>query len=197
MKRACPDGQIHIFSDAEMAQLFAHPSPAAPLPPLPFARNKEIDVARACRILDTNLRTVQRMCQDKLIRSYKVRGGRKGRPTYRIEHASVVEYCDMLRLEYHIPPRKGSAVARPVDDTILPFPAREAIYTQEVMDHLGVSQGTVRKLFDSGDLVAYQLIIGSNSPWRIWRPSFVKYLEQLQRDAQPSGRRLVSAARNG
>jgi hypothetical protein len=183
MKRAaCPEGQIDIFCPETMAKLFSHPSPAAPLPALPFERNKEIDVARACRILSTNLRTIQRMCKDKLIRSYKIKGGTKGRPTYRIEHASIVEYCDKLRMTYHIAPRKASP-GRPPDEAILPFPARETISTQDVMDHLGVSQGTVRKLFDPGELIAYQLIVESNSPWRIWRPSFVRYIESLRRDA--------------
>lgn len=183
MKRAtCPDGQIDIFSPETMAELFSHPSPAAPLPALPFERNKEIDVARACRILDANKDTVQRMCKAKLINNYKIKGGKRGRPTYRIEYAAIVEYCDRLRMTYHIPPRRHTQ-GRPRDEAILPFPARETITTQDVMDHLGVSQGTVRKLFDSGELVAYQLIVESNSPWRIWRPSFVRYIESLRADA--------------
>lgn len=181
-RSACPEGQIHIFSPEEMAELFAHPKPAAPLPPLPFERNKEIDIARACRILDTNNTTVRVLLKKKLIRSYKIKGGKTGNSTYRIEHASIVEYCDQLRLTYHIAPRKPVA-GRPADHTILPFPASETISTQDVMDHLDVSLNTVRKLFDTGDLIAYQLIVDSNSPWRIWRPSFVRYLETLRRDA--------------
>ena len=195
MKRAaCPEGQIDIFPEQLMAELFAHQMPAAPLPPLPFPRNAEVDVARACRILDTNQKTVERMLREKLLRGYKIKAGKKGRPTYRIEHASVVEYCDNLRILHHIAPRKATASSRPPDNSILPFPPSETISVQEVADHLGVAPTTVRKLFDSGSLIAYQLIVDSKSPWRISRPSLVEYLQDLRRDAGPKRPSFTSAS---
>lgn len=166
-----------------MAKLFAHPQPQEPLPPLPFERNQEVDVPRACRILDTHPPTIHRMLKKKLLSGYPARIGTAR--SYRIKHASIVEYCDNLRVAFHLPLRKGTAPGmRLPDNQILPFPPSDAISVQDVMEHLDVSGMTVLKLLQSGQLEGYQLLPEKKSPWRISRPSFVAYLRKLQTEAQ-------------
>lgn len=181
MKRILCTEQGDLFPSSEIFRVCARREPPVVIPPLPFARNKEIDIHRAARILGTDIRTVQRMLKDKLMS-----GGYRPTPAspYRIEHASIVEYCDALRVRFHIPARRRAAGSRPLDEDILPFPVAETIQLREVAAHLDVSNNTASKLLDTGDLVGYQLIPGAKgSTWRIHRPSFIAYQERLRQQA--------------
>lgn len=187
-RQACPEGQTHIFAPEVMAQLFAHPEPTAPLPPLPFKRNEEVDVARACKILATNPTTISRMlnANPPLLLRYRLNDDESKRPTYRIKYSSLIDHCDRLRVIYRIPPRAAAGEGKRIpDDKILPFPAGETIGIDEVAQHLEVTANTASKLIDSGKLTAYKLIPIRRNPWRVHRPSLVKYLEDLRAQAAP------------
>jgi hypothetical protein len=181
-RQVCPELQIDIFDADTMHQLFAHPAPEEPLPALPFERNKDVDTIRASKMLATSGNTIRRMLDDNLIRHYQIRGGIYARE-YRIEHASVVEYCDKLRLKYGISPRRASKGPRPPDSEILPFPANETINVGSVMGSLDVSRKVAINLIESGELIGYKLVPLESAPWRIHRPSLVAYLQKLRRDA--------------
>ncbi|HEY4358232.1 MAG TPA: helix-turn-helix domain-containing protein [Acidobacteriaceae bacterium] len=177
---ACPEGQLDIFAPDIMAEMFDHPKPDAPLPPLPFERNQEVDMKRAARILHVDERTVRRMIARGMIRAYKPRK----RSTFRIEYASLLEHCDRLREINHIAPRRHVGKRIP-DDAILPFPWKETIMISEVARHLDIDIEAAADLIADGELVAYQMHPFAHGPWRVHRPSFVKYLHKLRRQAAP------------
>lgn len=181
-------------SDVAQLDLFGGEKPAALASPklaLPFQRSEEVDVPRVARILGVSKRTVRRMCHANLLRAY-----RTGDIAYlRIEYTSVVEYCDRLCIENHIPNRRGAltgARRRFRDSEILPFPLSETIGVPECSRRLGLSKAATIHLIEEGLLVAYQLLIDTTGcPWRVHAPSFERYLASLHERAatvRPSAR---------
>ena len=167
-------------SDVAQLDLFGGEKPvalAAPKLALPFQRTEEVDVHRVARILGVSKKTVRRMCQAKHLRAYRTDDRRA---PFRIEYASVVEYCDRLCVENHIPNRRGvltGARRRFRDCEILPFPLAETIGVPEVSRRVGLSTMASIHLIEEGVLVAYQLLIDTpGCPWRIHAPSLERYL---------------------
>jgi excisionase family DNA binding protein len=177
----CPDDQDHLFSKDFCHPLDEDQRELKPLPPLPIPRNHEVDIHRASKLLNTSNNTVFRMIDAGLIGGYKVLGHqRSAKSKYRIDYWSIVRHCDNLRMANHLPPRVASRSGmRPADRDVLPFTPVQTLSIQEVAEHLDVSYNVVTRLIEQGDLYGYQLIAGS--PWRIHRPTFVDYLNRLQR----------------
>ncbi|QHN04385.1 hypothetical protein FTO74_14210 [Granulicella sp. WH15] len=173
---------------APQLDLFDLPQETAEFKPklaLPFQASATIDVDRASKILDVSRITMRRMLEKELFRAYYL----MDRPTcWRIEYDSVVDYCDRLRVHYAISiPRSplGPGRKRRRDEELLPFPKEQTVGVGLVMKVLDCSSPTVSALIESGTLVAYQILINQpGSPWRIYRPSFERYVASLHQMAR-------------
>lgn len=162
------------------------PEQTAPIS-LPFQRSQEIDVERARKILHVSVKTMRRILDKKVIRAYRLVGaGSKCNP-WRIEYASLVEYCDQLRVDHGISPRSVGAMTlrgRRRDVDLLPFPIEETISVSDVAERLVCSEMTVLLLIESGTLVAYRLLnLPGGWPWRIHSLSLDRYLRNLNEQA--------------
>ncbi|QNI34491.1 excisionase family DNA-binding protein [Alloacidobacterium dinghuense] len=62
---------------------------------LPWSPRVTISVERAAEILDVSRDTIERMCQDGTLMSYKVRPG-VARSPWRINYDAFVKYCEDL-----------------------------------------------------------------------------------------------------
>lgn len=166
--------------DVAQFDLFGGEKPVALTSPklaLPFQRTEEVDTVRVSRIFGVAKSTVRRMCERKLLRAYTMSGARGH---WRIEYASVVEYCDELRVRHHISERRAllsGARRRYRDSDLLPFPLAETIYVPDICTRVGLATTAAIHLIEEGALVGYQLLIDTpGCPWRIHAPSLDRYL---------------------
>jgi excisionase family DNA binding protein len=74
---------------------------------------------------------------------------------------------------------KHSIVFRPSDGQIMPWNEKSTISTQRAAEILGVSSPTVRRMIESGDLMAYQVRPLPGSPWRVNYSSLIKFVELI------------------
>ena len=163
---------------------------------LPFQMSQTIDAVRTRSILDVSHRTMTLLLDTGEIRGYHAPGKPKH---WRIEYDSVVEYCDKLRVHYHISdtraPRKTGRHNRRRDSELLPFPKDETTSVSEVAKVLSVCSTSVVSLIQDGTLTAYQIVIDQRGcPWRIWEPSFERYLITLH---EVANRTATSKKRTG
>jgi excisionase family DNA binding protein len=149
---------------------------------LPFQQCEAIDVRRVAKVLAVSHRTVHYILKRGDLCGYRIG------TSWRLEYSSLVDYCNRLRLHYGITEAgllKKPTLGRLRDQDLLPFPLAETIYAAEVQKRLDIARATVSNLILQGDLIAYQPLIGSRScPYRIYRPSFERYLGRLHIQAQ-------------
>ena len=167
--------QLDLFNQAPPA------AEQAPKLALPFQPAATIDIARVSSILNLDKRRVTLMVEAGLFRCFPK--GSKTREYWQIEYDSVVAYCDRLRVHYAISHKRapiGEGRRRRRDDELLPFPKEMTVSTREVMGVLDYSRSQVCDLIESGDLVAYQILIDTpGCPWRIYKPSLERYVASL------------------
>jgi hypothetical protein len=167
-------------SQFEMFEAFDPMVARAPKLELPFQRTQEISSERTAAILGVSMMTVLRMLDKKLLRAYRAS---KQRSPWRIEYASVVEYCDRLRVQYCISDKRvglGGSRRRYRDRELLPFPLDQTIDIAEVRERLQCTHNVAVHLIESGSLVGYQVLFERpGSAWRIHAPSLDRYLASL------------------
>jgi hypothetical protein len=170
----------HCKRDTQF-ELFETLNPAERTAPLalPIQRSAEIDTQRVAKILDISHSAAKRMARQKLLRAYKLSDA----SAWRIEYASVVEYCDQICLHYCIPRQRASVLPkgrRHRDADILPFPLDETIGVQEVRAALDCNDLIVSNLIEEGKLVAYKIFPKMRAcPWRIHAPSLGRHIASL------------------
>jgi hypothetical protein len=178
----CPDNQIDIFPRETMERLFAHPIVVPPKLDLPFPRNAEISSERVAEILDISVRTLGRLLDRGLLRHYEIDGGLRNH--WRIEFASLVQYCNTLREQADMPPCKlpGKGL-RPRAEDLLPFPKADTVDIDFVADKLDCGRTMVLQLVQAGRLRAYRLYDWPAVPWRIDVRSLETYIQGLHSQA--------------
>jgi len=174
------DDQIELFAD------FIPEVCPAPKLGLPIQKSNTIDSRRAAAILHVSLRTVLRMCERALLRSYCYNRGKK---IWQIEYTSIVEYCDSLRVRYGISDSRAQLPPghkRRRDEDLLPFPFLQTIFVADAMKRLECSGTVVLQLIESGDLVAYKFLTDNVlGHWRIHEPSLDRYIARLHATLRP------------
>lgn len=187
MPHCARDSQFELFETTATAE----PGPRLDLP---FQQAEAVDARRVAKILAVSHHTVVRMMNRKLLRNYRVG------LNWRIEYESVVEYCNELRVAYRVSEHqllRKPARGRLRDEDLLPFPIAQTIYAKEVERRLDIGRRPVIYLIEQGDLVGYQILIdAAASPYRIYRPSFERYLASLHAQARPRGRVLTPRLRS-
>ena len=155
---------------------------------LPAPANQFVDIERAAAIFDVSKRLVLEMIRPDMLRGYQLA------PTMRwnIEYASIVEFCDRLRLEYAIrdrrpklPPAAPGIARRWRDADLLPFPKADTVSVREVVTGLDVDKTIALNLVEEGAFEAYRIFKGS--PWRISKTSLFAYRDRKRAELAQGG----------
>jgi len=154
-----------------------------------FAEKEYIDTPRCCRILGVNETVARRLAESGLIDLIEHRP----RSRKKIRYQSVVEFCDRLRKDYGIPDTRPPLVPpyRHRDADMLPFPLADTIGSVEATTLNGCGFYTLTRLIDEGQIVAYQLVRGASSPWRISRESVKLHMDRVLRGVTGGPRAYV------
>ena len=160
---------------------------------LPFPDVKTIDVARCCAILRIVPATVYRLLRTPLHADpdeMSLHGYNTMRyAPIRIEYASVVRFCDVLRERHGIPDRRPEPkFGRWRDEDLLPFPWADTITSYAAADVLGIDRSKILLRIEAGQFEAYQIV--KMSDWRISKTSFAKVIAGFgihQASARPYG----------
>lgn len=163
---------------------------------LPFPDVKTIDAAHCCSILHIVPATVYRLLRTPLHadpEETSIRGYNTMRfAPIRIEYASVVRFCDVLRERHSIPDRRPAPTfGRWRDEELLPFPWADTISTEDAADVLGIDRSKVLLRIEVGQFEAYQIV--AMSDWRISKTSLAKAIAGFgihQTSARPYGARI-------
>jgi hypothetical protein len=142
---------------------------------LPFAEREYVDVTRAGVILGVSGHTVLRLARSGALEMIDYRNLSKKKVLY----SSIVAFCDRLRAHYRIPDRRPviSPHFRHRDADLLPFRLSVTMSACEAMRALGFSdRRPLLALMQEGCFEAYRI----GNVWRISRPSFVAYLEEVR-----------------
>lgn len=160
---------------------------------LPFPDIKTIDVARCCSILHIVPATVYRLLRTPLgvdPEEMSLHGYNTMRyAPIRIEYASVVRFCEVLRERHGIPDRRPAPkFGRWRDEDLLPFPWLDTISSYDAAEVIGVDRTKVLLRIESGQFEAYQIV--KMSDWRISKTSLAKAIAGFgihQASARPYG----------
>ncbi|MHB1794798.1 MAG: hypothetical protein ACYCPO_07500 [Acidobacteriaceae bacterium] len=163
---------------------------------LPFPDVKTIDVARCCAILHIVSATVYRLLRTPLHAGsdeMSLHGYNTMRfAPIRIEYASVVRFCDVLRERHGIPDRRPAPTfGRWRDEELLPFPWADTITTDDAAGVLGIDRSKVLLRIEAGQFEAYQIV--GMSDWRISKTSLAKVIASFgihQASARPYGGKI-------
>jgi hypothetical protein len=143
---------------------------------LPLPAKACIDTRRAAAILQVTTNTVQKLLRKGLITGFRVCGSN----TWSIEYDSVVEFCNRLRVEFHIRDRRPAKLTsgRWRDADLLPFPIADTVTVQDAMRGLSANCVIVHRLCEEGKLESYRFY--GHAPWRISKASLFAYADQLK-----------------
>lgn len=83
------------------------------------------------------------------------------------------------RIRQHEPRQQASVSFRVPEQRLLPWNSRSTVSAEHVAKLLDVSVWTVGRMCQSGELKAYKMREGRNSPWRISYDSVVSFIEKL------------------
>jgi hypothetical protein len=156
---------------------------------LPYAEREYVDVNRCCRILGVSRQTVIRLAHSSMLRmiAYRTMSWKK------VHYASIVEFCDRLREQHKIPNRRptlSSTGLRHRDEDLLPFPLKDTIAAEQAYAALGVFRHQLLiELIQEGRFEAYRIVPGA--PWRIYGPSFSKYVEEARKGVKDGPRAYI------
>jgi hypothetical protein len=145
----------------------------------PFPNPEYIDVKRAAHILGvshTNILELHAARRIEMINYAKHK--RK-----RIRYASIVEFCDRLRLDHGIANRRPalpSSLFRHRDEDVLPFPLADTLSTTQALQYMAYdSTNPILHMIDEGLFEAYK--ISNSSAWRISAISLAAFLRAVQK----------------
>jgi hypothetical protein len=146
---------------------------------LPFPDIKTIDVARCCAILHVVPDTIYRLLRTPLHSDpdeMSLHGYNTMRyAPIRIEYASVVKFCEVLRERHGIPDRRPAPIfGRWRDEDLLPFPWTDTITCNDAADVIDIDRSKVLLRIEAGQFEAYQIVKVSH--WRISRTSLAKVI---------------------
>jgi hypothetical protein len=181
------ESQFELFQAVEVT------ISAAPRLSLPVQSLGEIDSIRLSNILGVSRFTISRMLSSGLFHGAYRHPGRQ----WRIPYASVVDYCNRLRIEYRISSRLATPPPgrRHRDEDLLPFPLSLTLGMNAVCDTLDCCPVSVVHLLEEGALVGYKLQKKETYSWRIDARSLEKYMERLRTRLVPvaSSRKVASS----
>ena len=163
---------------------------------MPFAERDEVETSRVMRILGVSRKEVLMMLKAGDLEFMR----RQPRGYCYISYASLVRYCDALRVKYAIGdnrPKRDGIFGRHKDVDLLPFPLTDTMGVGDVARVLNCTERNVREMCEAGVLLSYKLEDGLR--WRISMRSFHEYIARLGGrkpepiDANVSARKCVSA----
>jgi excisionase family DNA binding protein len=147
-----------------------------------FIEHEWIDTKRVAKILGVTNNTVHRMVSSGLLKVMKFDYQKKSR----VRYASVVDLCDRLRVQHHIPDRRPVLSApglRHRDRDLLPFPMSDTLSVSQAMGYLGLSKDSVYHLIEEGRFEAYRF--EDKAPYRISQSSLAKFMDDSRNSPSP------------
>ncbi len=142
---------------------------------LPAPDNLFVDATRAALILDVSYTQLRVMLGAGLLAGYQI----NRRNGWKVLYSSIVQFCDGLRVKYHIADRRARRLApgmRWRDAELLPFPKEDTVSVDEAMVGFGFSRQRVIHLLEEGKVDAYQLY--GKCAWRISKSSLFAFRDR-------------------
>ena len=163
------------------------PASQRPITPgclLPLPVKQQVDMRRACAILDVTPFMTITLRKRGLIRGYRADGSSNKYTFLLFDYESIVAFCDKLRRQFLIPDRRPHLAPgrRWRDVDLLPFPKHETCPIEDLMTGLDVSYYHAVKRIEEGAVEAYRLYNGS--PWRIHKPSLFRLADRMKQDLE-------------